>query len=208
LLAVGFPPELLAQFAGVATVGAAFGAIIGRRITATELPQMVAALHSVVGLAAVFTSIASVLADPSHLSVLHQVTAYLGVVIGGVTFTGSVVAFFKLAGKMSSRPLMMPGRHFINAGLLGANALTMAAFVTAAPTVPFVAAAYLGASTILSFVKGFTTTAAIGGADMREYSSQSCSRFNSFTGHSLSCRHYRLECLFGLRTCCGRFYVG
>lgn len=168
MLAVGFPPELLAQFAGVATVGATIGAIIGRRITATELPQMVAALHSVVGLAAVFTSIASVLADPSHLSVLHQVTAYLGVVIGGVTFTGSVVAFLKLAGKMSSRPLMMPGRHLINSGLLGANVLTMAAFVTAAPTVPLAAAGYLGASTVLSFIKGFTTTAAIGGADMRE----------------------------------------
>lgn len=168
LLAVGFPPELLAQFAGVAAVGSTIGAIIGRRITATELPQMVAALHSVVGLAAVFTSIGSVLADPSHLSVLHQVTAYLGVVIGGITFTGSVVAFLKLAGKMGSRPLMMPGRHLINSGLLGANALTMAAFVSAAPTVPLVAAGYLGASTILSFIKGFTTTAAIGGADMRE----------------------------------------
>lgn len=167
LLAVGFPPELLAQFAGVATVGGAIGAIIGRRITATELPQMVAALHSVVGLAAVLTSIGSVLADPSHLSVLHQVTAYLGVVIGGITFTGSVVAFLKLAGKMSSRPLMMPGRHLINSGLLGINALTMAAFVTAAPTVP-VAAGYLGLSALLSFIKGFTTTAAIGGADMRE----------------------------------------
>lgn len=168
LLAVGFPPELLAQFAGVATIGATIGTIIGRRITATELPQVVAALHSVVGLAAVFTSIASVLADVSHLSVLHQVTAYLGVVIGGVTFTGSVVAFLKLAGKIGSRPLVMPGRHLINSGLLGANVLTMAAFITTAPTVPLVAAGYLGASTILSFIKGFTTTAAIGGADMRE----------------------------------------
>jgi len=167
LLAVGFPPALLAQFASVASVGGTIGAIIGRRITATELPQMVAALHSVVGLAAVFTSIGSVLADPSHISMLHQVTAYLGVVIGGITFTGSIVAFLKLAGKMGSRPLMMPGRHFINASLLGANALTMTAFVTAAPTIPLVAAGYLGVSTLLSFIKGFTTTAAIGGADMR-----------------------------------------
>lgn len=169
LLAVGFPPALLAQFAGVATVGGTIGAILGRRITATELPQMVAALHSVVGLAAVLTSIGSVLADPSHISMLHQVTAYLGVVIGGVTFTGSIVAFLKLAGKMGSRPLMMPGRHLINSSLLGANALTMAAFVTAAPTVPLVAAGYLGVSTLLSFIKGFTTTAAIGGADMRTH---------------------------------------
>ncbi|KAF8559762.1 PNTB-domain-containing protein [Imleria badia] len=189
LLAVGFPPELLAQFAGVATIGATIGAIIGRRITATELPQMVAALHSVVGLAAVFTSIGSVLSDPSHLSVLHQVTAYLGVVIGGITFTGSVVAFLKLAGKMSSRPLMMPGRHVINSGLLGANALTMAAFVTAAPTVPLVAACYLGASTVLSFIKGFTTTAAIGGADMPVV----ITVLNAYSGFALVAEGFMLD---------------
>ena len=82
LAAVGFPPEILAQFVGVAAIGGTVGSILGRRITATELPQMVAALHSVVGLAAVFTSIASVLADVSHISTLHLVTAYLGVLIG------------------------------------------------------------------------------------------------------------------------------
>lgn len=82
LAAVGFPPAVLVQFAAVSAIGGTIGSIIGRRITATELPQMVAALHSVVGLAAVFTSIGSVLADPSHLSTLHLVTAYLGVLIG------------------------------------------------------------------------------------------------------------------------------
>ena len=82
LAAVGFSPETLAQFAMVSAIGGTFGTIIGRRITAIEFPQMVAALHSVVGLAAVFTSIASVLADVSHLSTLHAVTAYLGVLIG------------------------------------------------------------------------------------------------------------------------------
>lgn len=82
LLAVGFPPEVLIQFAGVAGIGGIIGAIIGRRITPTELPQMVAALHSVVGLAAVLTSIGSVLTDVTHLTTLHLVTAYLGVLIG------------------------------------------------------------------------------------------------------------------------------
>ncbi|KAF8844456.1 PNTB-domain-containing protein [Paxillus ammoniavirescens] len=189
LLAVGFPPEVLAQFVGVAAAGGTIGTIVGRRITATELPQMVAALHSVVGLAAVFTSIASVLADPSHISILHQVTAYLGVVIGGITFTGSIVAFLKLAGKMSSRPLMMPGRHFVNGGLLTANALTMAAFVTAAPTVPLVAAGYLGASTVLSFIKGFTTTAAIGGADMPVV----ITVLNAYSGFALVAEGFMLD---------------
>ncbi|OAX38920.1 PNTB-domain-containing protein [Rhizopogon vinicolor AM-OR11-026] len=189
LLAVGFPPALLAQFAGVATVGGTIGAIIGRRITATELPQMVAALHSVVGLAAVLTSIGSVLADPSHISMLHQVTAYLGVVIGGITFTGSIVAFLKLAGKMGSRPLMLPGRHLINSSLLGANALTMAAFVTAAPTVPLVAAGYLGVSTLLSFIKGFTTTAGIGGADMPVV----ITVLNAYSGFALVAEGFMLD---------------
>ena len=74
---------MLAQFAAVASIGGTVGAIIGRRITATELPQMVAALHSVVGLAAVFTSIGTVIgATADHISTLHLVTAYLGVLIG------------------------------------------------------------------------------------------------------------------------------
>ena len=84
LAAVGFPPVVLAQFAAVSAVGGTIGSIIGRRITATELPQMVAALHSVVGLAAVLTSIGSVLVDTAHISTLHLVTAYLGVLIGEV----------------------------------------------------------------------------------------------------------------------------
>ncbi|KAG2111648.1 NAD(P) transhydrogenase beta subunit-domain-containing protein [Suillus discolor] len=189
LLAVGFPPALLAQFAGVATIGGTIGTIIGRRITATELPQMVAALHSVVGLAAVLTSIGSVLADPSHLSTLHLVTAYLGVVIGGITFTGSIVAFLKLAGKMGSRPLMLPGKHIINSGFLGANVLTMAAFVTTAPTVPLVAAGYLGVSTVLSFIKGFTTTAAIGGADMPVV----ITVLNAYSGFALVAEGFMLD---------------
>lgn len=166
LAAVGFPPEVLAQFTAVAAVGGIAGTILGRRITATELPQMIAALHSVVGLAAVLTSIGSVLADPSHVSTLHLVTAYLGVVIGGVTFTGSIVAFLKLAGRMGSRPIVLPGKHLVNTGLLGANIATMVGFIAAAPAAPMVAASYLGASTVLSFIKGYTTTAAIGGADM------------------------------------------
>ncbi|GLB12546.1 hypothetical protein AtubIFM57258_010228 [Aspergillus tubingensis] len=166
LAAVGFSPEVLTQFGAVAGLGSVAGALIGRRITPTGLPQTVAALHSVVGLAAVLTSIGSVVADISHVSTLHMVTAYLGVLIGGVTFTGSIVAFLKLAGRMSSRPMILPGRHLINTSLLGSNVATMGAFVTMAPGSPAIAATCLGANTLLSFLKGYTTTAAIGGADM------------------------------------------
>ena len=69
---------------------------------------------------------------------------------------------------MSSRPLAIPAKHFVNSSLLATNIATMGAFVTMAPSVPLVAAGFLGANTILSFIKGITTTAAIGGADMRE----------------------------------------
>ncbi|PCH38168.1 PNTB-domain-containing protein [Wolfiporia cocos MD-104 SS10] len=189
LVAVGFPPEVLAQFAGVAAIGGTVGTIIGRRITAIELPQMVAALHSVVGLAAVLTSIASVLADISHASILHLTTAYLGVLIGGVTFTGSIVAFLKLAGRVSSRPLALPGRHLINSSLLGANIVSMGAFISMAPKVPLVAAGFLGANTLLSFIKGFTTTAAIGGADMPVV----ITVLNAYSGFALVAEGFMLD---------------
>ncbi|KAK0259318.1 hypothetical protein LTS09_006144 [Friedmanniomyces endolithicus] len=166
LAAVGFAPETLIQCLAVAGIGSAIGGVLGRRITPTELPQMVAALHSVVGLAAVLTSIGSVMAAVHHLDALHMVTGYLGVLIGGVTFTGSIVAFMKLSGRMSSRPSILPGRHLINSGLLAANAATMTAFITAAPGAPAIAAACLAANTCFSFAKGYTTTSAIGGADM------------------------------------------
>ncbi|KAL1870613.1 hypothetical protein Plec18167_007377 [Paecilomyces lecythidis] len=166
LAAVGFSLETLVQFGVLATAGSILGALIGKRITPTGLPQTVAALHSVVGLAAVLTSVGSVLADIAHISTLHMVTAYLGVLIGGVTFTGSLVAFLKLAGRMSSSPKILPGRHLVNSSLLGANVATMGAFVSMAPGSPAIAATCLGANTALSFLKGYTTTAAIGGADM------------------------------------------
>ncbi|EGC41288.1 NAD(P) transhydrogenase [Histoplasma capsulatum var. duboisii H88] len=189
LAAVGFSPEVLAQFVGVAGFGSVLGALIGRRITPTGLPQTVAALHSVVGLAAVLTSIGSVLLDLGHISTLHLVTAYLGVVIGGVTFTGSIVAFLKLAGRISSRPTILPGRHVINTSLLGGNAALMGAFVTMAPGAPMTAALCLGASTILSFLKGYTTTAAIGGADMPVV----ITVLNAYSGFALVAEGFMLD---------------
>ncbi|KAJ3550993.1 hypothetical protein NMY22_g77 [Coprinellus aureogranulatus] len=188
--AVGFSPEVIAQFGGLAAIGGLVGLLIGRRVTATELPQTVALLHSIVGLSAVLTSIGSVLQDPSHLTTLHAVTAYLGVVIGGITFTGSIVAFLKLAAKMSSRPLRLPGKHLINASLLGANVTAMTGFLTSLPTsTPLVAAGYLGASTLLSFLKGYTTTAAIGGADMPVV----ITVLNAYSGFALVAEGFMLD---------------
>ncbi|KAG6043814.1 hypothetical protein E4U39_004121 [Claviceps sp. Clav50 group G5] len=189
LLAVGFPPEVLTQFTGLATIGALAGMLIGKRITPTDLPQTVAALHSIVGLAAVLTSIGSVMTDVADLSTLHMVTAYLGVLIGGITFTGSLVAFLKLAGRISSRPAILPGRHAINGGLLATNIATMAAFITMAPGSPMIAAGALAANTMLSFVKGYTTTAAIGGADMPVV----ITVLNAYSGFALVAEGFMLD---------------
>ncbi|KAI0540209.1 NAD(P) transhydrogenase mitochondrial precursor [Xylaria digitata] len=189
LLAVGFSPEVLAQFGTLATIGSILGFVIGKRITPTDLPQTVAALHSVVGLAAVLTSIGSVMGGLDHVTTLHLVTAYLGVLIGGITFTGSIVAFMKLAGKMSSKPLMFRGRHAINSGMLATNIATMGAFVTMAPGSPMIAACALGANTILSFAKGYTTTAAIGGADMPVV----ITVLNAYSGFALVAEGFMLE---------------
>jgi len=101
---------------------------------------------------------------------LHLVSGYLGVLIGGVTFTGSIVAFMKLAGRMSSKPIRIPGpRHALNTSLLGLNVATFGTFLAMAPGAPLIAAGCLAGNAFLSFLKGYTTTAAIGGADMREY---------------------------------------
>ncbi|KAK4164387.1 putative NAD(P) transhydrogenase mitochondrial precursor [Cladorrhinum sp. PSN259] len=189
LLAVGFPVAVLAQFGGLAGIGGLLGMLIGKRITPTDLPQTVAALHSVVGLAAVLTSIGSVLADIAHVSTLHLVTAYLGVLIGGITFTGSIVAFLKLAGKMSSKPLVLRGRHALNGGLLATNVATMGAFITMAPGSPLIAAGALAANAVLSFIKGYTTTAAIGGADMPVV----ITVLNAYSGFALVAEGFMLD---------------
>jgi NAD(P) transhydrogenase len=189
LAAVGLSGETLTQFAGLATVGSVVGMVIGRRITPTGLPQTVAALHSVVGLAAVLTSIGSVLAHEGDITTLHMVSAYLGVLIGGVTFTGSIVAFLKLAAKMSSKPINLPGRHLINGSLLGANVATMGAFLAWAPGAPLIGAACLCGNAALSFIKGYTTTAAIGGADMPVV----ITVLNAYSGFALVAEGFMLD---------------
>jgi NAD(P) transhydrogenase len=117
------------------------------------------------------------------------------ILLGGVTFTGSVVAFLKLAGRMSSKPIKIPGpRHFLNSSLLGLNVATMGTFLAMAPGSPIIAAACLSGNAILSFLKGYTTTAAIGGADMRTSFSVMSSKLLMFSSR----RYHRTQCLLGI----------
>ncbi|TXT07406.1 hypothetical protein VHUM_03126 [Vanrija humicola] len=191
VLSVHFTKEQLGQLAALTVVGGGAGLLIGRRVSPMALPQTVAALHSVVGLAAVLTSIACVLEPHGHGEVnsLYLTTAFLGVLIGGVTFTGSLVAYGKLAGKMSSRPLRLPGRHLINTSLLAANTATFGAFLTLGPASPVIAAGCLAGNTLLSFIGGYTTSAAIGGADMPVL----VTVLNAYSGFALVAEGFMLD---------------
>ena len=103
--------------AGLA-VGGAIGAVIARRIPMTSMPELVAAFHSLVGLAAVFVAAGALYAPeafhigtPGNIATASLIEMSLGVAIGAVTFTGSVIAFAKLSGRMSGKPIILPARH-------------------------------------------------------------------------------------------------
>ncbi|KAJ3313611.1 hypothetical protein HDU93_004882, partial [Gonapodya sp. JEL0774] len=153
-VAAGFPPAVLAQVGAVTAIGGGVGAYVGTKITPTDLPQTVAALHSFVGLAATLTSVASYLAHPGDG--MHQVMAYLGAMIGGVTFTGSLVAFGKLHGVMKSAPVVLPGRNYVNAGMVVANLGAMALYLSTGSHA--VGITMMLVNTALSFAKGWIIT--------------------------------------------------
>ncbi|KAI9346120.1 PNTB-domain-containing protein [Obelidium mucronatum] len=186
LLSVGFTPWVLAQFAILTAVGGTVGVYFGRRVTPVQLPETVALLHSVVGLAAVLTSIASFIAHPAG-AVLPKVIAYFGTFIGGITFTGSLVAYGKLAGTMSSKPLALPNKNLINIGLVTANAALMVPFLSTTAWVGIPIACLLG-NVALSFIKGYHLTASIGGADMPVV----ITVLNSYSGWALCAEGFML----------------
>ena len=141
---------------------------IAKKIEITDLPQLVTAFHSLVGMAAVLTCVATYIdhypgfaTDPA--AGMIKATTFLGTYIGGVTFTGSLIAYGKLNGNLSSNPLMLPGRHALNAGLLAANVGAMGHFMVD-PSMS-VGLGMLGTTAALSGVMGVTLTMAIG-ADM------------------------------------------
>ena len=115
---LAFTPTSYGLVLGVMAIGGAAGSTLAARVEMTAMPQLVAILHSFVGLAAVLVGFASFLEPAGHFSgaekVVHDIEVFLGVLIGAVTFTGSVAAFGKLQGILSSRPLTLPGRHLIN----------------------------------------------------------------------------------------------
>uniref|UniRef100_A0A1L8E0C8 NAD(P) transhydrogenase, mitochondrial n=1 Tax=Nyssomyia neivai TaxID=330878 RepID=A0A1L8E0C8_9DIPT len=184
--------EVLMQMGGVAAIGGTLGSVIAKKIEITDLPQLVAAFHSLVGMAAVLTCIATYMHDFPTLATdpaanVLRTALFLGTYIGGVTFSGSLVAYGKLQGVLSSNPLLLPGRHWINGGLLAGNALAMGMFYME-PTMAG-GLGLLGATSLMSSAMGVTLTAAIGGADMPVV----ITVLNSYSGWALCAEGFMLN---------------
>ncbi|WP_419827198.1 NAD(P)(+) transhydrogenase (Re/Si-specific) subunit beta [Sphingomonas sp.] len=173
-------------------LGAAIGLVTARRIKMTDMPQLVAAFHSLVGLAAVLVAVAAY-ANPAAFGILDLVTGHihqvsriemgLGIAIGAITFSGSVIAFLKLNGNMGGKPILLPARHVINLGTLAAILLLIAYFVTDDALPVF------AAITVLSFAIGFLLIVPIGGADMPVV----VSMLNSYSGWAAAAMGFTLH---------------
>ncbi len=168
-----------ALIAGGLAIGGSIGAITARRIAMTAMPQLVAAFHSLVGLAAVFVAAAALNAPaafgigvPGAIHTQSLIEMSIGVAIGAITFSGSIIAFAKLDGRMSGKPILLPARHLINIALAAGLVALIVMFVQTGSQPLFWAIA------VLSFVFGILLIVPIGGADMPVV----ISMLNSYSG--------------------------
>ena len=172
--------------------GGTVGIIAARRVQMTQMPELVAILHSLVGLAAVAVGFANFM-DPGRLShyvgielTIHDVETYLGILIGAVTFSGSVIAFGKLSGRVSGNPLLLPARHWLNLLLLLGAIYYGFAFVEQSAAgggvIPLII------MTVLALLFGIHMVMAIGGADMPVV----VSMLNSYSGWAASATGFML----------------
>lgn len=172
-------------------IGAAIGIVTARRIAMTDMPQLVAAFHSLVGMAAVLVACAAFLnpgafgiADAARqILTVSRIEMGLGVAIGAITFSGSVIAFLKLNGNMGGKPIMLPGRHVINLAVL-AGILGLIGYFTQ-DQAPWV----FWTVTLLSFAIGFLLIIPIGGADMPVV----VSMLNSYSGWAAAAMGFTLH---------------
>jgi NAD(P) transhydrogenase subunit beta len=160
-------------------VGGGLGAVIARRVPMTAMPQLVAAFHSGVGLAAVFVAAAALYAPQGFgigsVGTIKGGSLFemgLGVAIGAITFTGSVIAFLKLDGRMSGRPILLPQRHLLNIALAVLLLVLLVVFIRTESHAAF------WLMVLVSFVLGITLIIPIGGADMPVV----VSMLNSYSG--------------------------
>jgi H+-translocating NAD(P) transhydrogenase subunit beta len=186
-------PLTLALLAGGVIVGGGAGALIARRVAMTDMPQLVAAFHSLVGMAACLVAVGAVYAPESFgiatedggIKMLSIVELALGVAIGAITFTGSVIAFAKLNGNMSGAPIILPARHLINIGLALALIFLIGIMIGSGGTAIW---AFWGIFAI-ALILGATLIIPIGGADMPVV----VSMLNSYSGWAAAALGFTLE---------------
>ena len=187
-------PVTLAMIAGGVAVGGVFGAVIARRVAMTAMPQLVAAFHSLVGLAACLVAVGAVYSPDAFgiaaaggigIKTISIIELSLGLAIGAITFTGSVIAFAKLNGNMSGAPIILPMRHLINIGLaigivvlIGVMLMTQGAAIWA-----------FWLLFALALIIGVTLIIPIGGADMPVV----VSMLNSYSGWAAAALGFTLE---------------
>jgi len=181
----------IGQILAAIAIGAVIGITTARRIKMTDMPQLVAAFHSLVGMAAVLVAAAAFLnpqafgiADPDGaIHIQSRIEMGLGIAIGAITFSGSVIAFLKLNGNMGGKPIMLPARHVINLGVL-AGIIGLVAYFCFDQS-PWI----FWTITILSFVIGFLLIIPIGGADMPVV----VSMLNSYSGWAAAAMGFTLH---------------
>ncbi|TMQ03085.1 MAG: NAD(P)(+) transhydrogenase (Re/Si-specific) subunit beta [Deltaproteobacteria bacterium] len=163
-------------------VAAVLGATMALRVGMTAMPEMVALLHSFVGLAAVLVGF-SLQVAPSAPPLAERIEVFIDVWIGAITTTGSVIAFLKLRGSVSGRPLLLPARHFLNLAMLIASIVLGALYASGGATWS------LGAGTAIASVLGVHLVVAIGGADMPVV----VSMLNSYSGWTAAAAGFMLQ---------------
>jgi NAD(P) transhydrogenase subunit beta len=170
------------MIAGGLLIGGGIGAVIARRIAMTAMPQLVAAFHSLVGLAAVLVAWSAFFVPEAfhigtfgNIATISIIEMSIGVAVGAITFSGSIIAFAKLQGIMSGAPIMLPGRHFINGGIALAIIIGIVMLCTDASNQTVTMFLVI---TLLSFAIGFLIIITIGGADMPVV----VSMLNSYSG--------------------------
>src|SRR5688500_1338750 len=193
LLGPQVAPKGIAWIVGAMAVGGMVGLYAARVVKMTQMPELVALMHSLVGLAAMLVGFANYI-DPAATAhfkgaerTIHQAEIYLGVLIGAVTFSGSVIAFGKLSAKISGKPLLLPGRHWVNlAGLL--LVIWLGTRFVGATTVPGGMVPLL-IMTAIALAFGVHMVMAIGGADMPVV----VSMLNSYSGWAAAATGFMLS---------------
>ena len=193
ILATVFGPEVTDNYEiiiGAMLIGGCIGLLLARKVLMTQMPELVAILHSLVGLAAVLVGFVNFMGESNLIGVektIHEIEIYIGILIGAVTFSGSVIAFGKLSGKIGGKPMLLPARHWFNLGLLIGAIWFAIAFVHAAETGGGMMPLLIMTSIALLF--GMHMVMAIGGADMPVV----VSMLNSYSGWAAAATGFMLN---------------